>query len=226
MIILLSTVHLSIPAFFGGRATSRSSTFVITTSCAVLLCVLFPKPLCRRLSLSHSHPVLLDWRKCSPKGWKLTELPAILASSTSQPLCFNYVIPPCSVVESKHSVNKQWCHQVETSSRLLSLCLKRHCKGQKIPILLLQVEKMKFIKDGLGRSIKRNCVESGRYALALSERICRLNHDEDVLFRRSVEARVIKERYAEKNWLWTVLSSLARRKNTSWCLIVILTSPM
>lgn len=49
-----------------------------------------------------------------------------------------------------------------------------------------RVANMRLVKEGLGVSIKKICVESGMFVIVLDELVSCLKHEDGVLLRRNV----------------------------------------
>lgn len=94
---------------------------------------------------------------------------------------------------------------------MLILFVKKQHKGVKRLFVFLQVTNVKLIKEGSGVSMIKLCVESGMLVVVLDKRVRGLNHEENVLLRTNVEARIIKVREAKSLPRWNVLARLQKR---------------
>lgn len=98
------------------------------------------------------------------------------------------------------------------------LCVKKTCKGCKLLFDLLRVANVKLVNKGRSVSIKRICVDNNWFVFVLAERVSSLNHKEDVLIRRNVEAWVIKVRVANSLCRWSVLTHILTKRMVAFVL--------
>lgn len=163
IIILVGVVVLSVLVLvFREKANSKSSRYMISTSCAELLSLFFRKPLFRWVYFRAFLPkkplfrvilhITAQFEEQFFSGLKCRSLFSIrrFLQITVIVSCLQLLrFVRCAVVKRMHSAEKQKLNTVGDQFSLLNLCVKRQGKGWKRLLIFLRVARMKLIKDSV-----------------------------------------------------------------------------